>query len=675
LLTRAVFYADQLEDAEKARKYRLKLAALFRKNSDFEREVRSLRDILARTPEDLQVLGLLEACEFARDDKAAGAAVARRLAGLQIAVGKRDAGRKTLLNAAERAPGSIELIQALFDLHRELSQPNQAISWGKKLINLDTDAGKLAEASDVYDQLVEIDPENIDLKLDQIRFLENSGRTADLTEKRLALANQYQKFEKLDRAEALLQDAVAADPRSVPARERLAALYYHIGANEKAENQFITLAGHFHMEGNTDQALSILHNVKASNPVNTEAIRQIVQVHKTAGNTAEAVKELHGLADLLQKQGLESESLEVEREAIELAPRDISSRHRHVNSLVRVNKAGQAAEELEKIARMQIERQQPDQAMVTLNEALDQDANRLSVRKVRAELLMQMGKTDDAMEELKTIAEIATSHAQGQSPESASQIGEGLCTLELVKEYDFENFVVGASNDFACATALAIARSPARAYNPLFLYADVGLGKTHLCNAIANYLLERNPRTRIIYTNSEDFTGELIHAIQNNEVQQFRSRYRNLDLLIVDDVQFLAGKERTQEEFFHIFNSLFQAKRQIVITSDRPPSEIAHLESRLRSRFGAGVIVDIASPDFETRLAILQREIAQSEITIAPSIAAMIAEHIDTNVRDLKGALNQITAMRNLRNQKVTEESVSQMLNTLYPATAARQEG
>jgi chromosomal replication initiator protein len=182
-------------------------------------------------------------------------------------------------------------------------------------------------------------------------------------------------------------------------------------------------------------------------------------------------------------------------------------------------------------------------------------------------------------------------------------------------------------------------------------------------------MLRQDPRVRVIYTSSEDFTGELVNAIQTNNINAFRARYKSIDLLIVDDVQFLAGKERAQEEFFHIFNALFQAQRQIVVTSDRPPKDIAHLEARLRSRFGAGVIVDISAPDVETRIAILNREIETNGLGIGSQIAEIIAARVDTNVRELKGALNQVVAMRALSGADVTPKTVAKMLENLYGRT------
>jgi chromosomal replication initiator protein len=282
----------------------------------------------------------------------------------------------------------------------------------------------------------------------------------------------------------------------------------------------------------------------------------------------------------------------------------------------------------------------------------------------RAEVYAKKGDQEKALEEYRAVS---TSLSQGAAAKADAPSAPPVQpTLQLVREYDFDRFVIGGNNNFAYATALAVARAPAQAYNPLFIYSDVGLGKTHLVNAIANHMLKQNPGARIIYTNSEDFTAEVVEAIQTNTIIQFRTKYKTVDLLIVDDVQFLAGKERAQEEFFHIFNALFQAKRQIVITSDRPPKDIARLENRLLSRFGAGVIVDIAAPDVETRTAILHREIANSQLEIEPGIAVLIAERVCSNVRELKGALNQIVAMRTLRGMEPNEENVRQVLDSLY---------
>lgn len=264
------------------------------------------------------------------------------------------------------------------------------------------------------------------------------------------------------------------------------------------------------------------------------------------------------------------------------------------------------------------------------------------------------------------LSQISISDADKSAIDANMRIMSATPRLKVMKEYTFDTFVVGDDNHFAYATAMSVAKAPAKNYNPLFLFADVGLGKTHLLHAIANFIAENMPEMEIIYTNAEEFTTELVAAIQNNVVNEFRHKYSTADILLLDDVHFLAGKQRAQEEFFHIFNTLFQAKKQIVVTSDRPPKDISHLEKRLKSRFGAGIIVDIQPPEFETRLAILRKELVNSDIDIPDNIITLIAERIEWNVRELKGALNQVMALKQIRQEDITEDKIRSLLDNLF---------
>lgn len=246
----------------------------------------------------------------------------------------------------------------------------------------------------------------------------------------------------------------------------------------------------------------------------------------------------------------------------------------------------------------------------------------------------------------------------------------------LNSKYTFDTFVVGGNNRFAHSASLAVAESPGEVYNPLFLYGGVGLGKTHLMHSVAHFILDKKPDTKVLYVTSEAFTNELIDSIRNGNnttMTKFREKYRNIDVLLIDDVQFIIGKESTQEEFFHTFNDLHGAKKQIIISSDKPPKDMETLEARLRSRFEWGLIADISSPDYETRMAILRKKEELDGYNIDDEVIKYIATNIKSNIRELEGALNKLIALANLEHREINLDLAEYALKDIISPDAKRE--
>ncbi len=286
----------------------------------------------------------------------------------------------------------------------------------------------------------------------------------------------------------------------------------------------------------------------------------------------------------------------------------------------------------------------------------------------RINIAVTIDETLDVPTQEITELEIETPRAGTGRQESGAKPQE---STQLNPRYIFETFVIGASNRFAHAAAVAVAEAPAKAYNPLFIYGESGLGKTHLLHAIGAYAKELYSGLRVRYVSSEEFTNDFINSIRDDKSSVFQRRYRDLDILLVDDIQFLENKERTQEEFFHTFNTLYNANKQIVISSDRPPKQLTTLEDRLRSRFEWGLITDIQPPELETRIAILRKKAVQDKLSAPDDVLEFIASKISTNIRELEGALIRVTAFASLNRQPVDMGLAEIVLKDLIPDESA----
>jgi chromosomal replication initiator protein len=264
------------------------------------------------------------------------------------------------------------------------------------------------------------------------------------------------------------------------------------------------------------------------------------------------------------------------------------------------------------------------------------------------------------------VDERAAEPAAADAPPPLAARPGGGSTEGLNPRYTFDTFVVGSSNQFAQAACQAVAELPSKAYNPLFIYGGVGLGKTHLLHAVGHQSAKLFPGMAVVYITSERFTNELINAIRYDRTAEFRSRYRNIDLLLIDDVQFISGKERTQEEFFHTFNTLYESRKQIIVSSDSPPKDIPEIEERLRSRFEWGLIADIQPPDFETRVAILKKKAALERVRLADDVAYLIASRVKSNIRELEGSLTRMIAFCALTGREMSVDLAQEVLGELW---------
>lgn len=274
-------------------------------------------------------------------------------------------------------------------------------------------------------------------------------------------------------------------------------------------------------------------------------------------------------------------------------------------------------------------------------------------------------KATNKLYEIKILSEDEEEYREIKESLEKENLTESTTLSTLNPKYTFDTFVVGNSNKLAHAACLAVAQAPAKAYNPLFIYGGVGLGKTHLMHAIGHFINKHQSGYKIMYVTSETFTNELVNSIKDDKNEEFRNKYRNIDVLLIDDIQFIAKKERTQEEFFHTFNTLYEANKQIVISSDRPPKEIPTLEERLRSRFEWGLIADIQPPDYETRIAILKKKAQTENLNIPDEVLAYVAEKIQSNIRELEGALIRIVAFSNLTKSNIDLELTKHALKEI----------
>lgn len=666
------------------------LALRFQKQGNVEAERKVLLELLEQRSRDFDAHERLIELEFQKGKTTADLpAIVNRYLDSIIAERQLERCNEKLTEWKKKEKGSTVFQEALVRLHELANETEGEVAQLKTLITLLEDQNKLDEAVPRYQKLLELAPSETDLYHRLAEIYQDLGEQQESIEVLLRLASYYTRNHRPSEAEDVFEEIFQKDPENERAYMGLAEFYRELGGHEKEALQNLREAallksrrGDF--KGAEKILLSGFEISEHSTLIQREVVNLFLDVENR--NLERAVQELIKLAEFHQGKGERDAFYAARREAIQHNPENEELRRFLIEAYRNDQRDSLAIQELVDYSRFLKEKKEFEKAEAYCLEALEIDDQSLSARTQQAELLKDQGKTEEALAAWQALAPML--YSLGSKPQAKKQphrpaivmsnhrvngVGPASSSpeparpgLTLIEEYDFDRLIVGENNRFAVATAKAIAKAPGETpHNPLFLYSEVGMGKTHLLHAIANQLMQREVPPAIVYTNSEQFSAELIDAIQENSLQEFRERYRSSELILIDDIHFLAGKESSQEEFFHLFNYLFQAKKQIVMTSDRPPKEISHLEKRLKSRFGSGVIVEIKIPNYETRLAILHRQAKEfPHLTIPEGFLNQIAEKVNTNIRELKAALRQLIALHEMGGEPFNDSTLESLLSS-----------
>lgn len=648
---------DALGRAEEALEARHRFLEVLREAGEERREAAILEEVVAASPDDHDLRErLLEVLARQPDSERLDERIEEYLAARKLGADKRI---RFLRALASKVPDRVEVRRVLA---RELHKAGRTTEMHEEIESLVTRAeeqGDEDRAVALLQELTRLAPESLEARQRLADLLEKMQRPAEAVEQHLAIAWQLQKERKLREADGLFERMYRLAPGNEEVHTSHAELLRDMGNDEQAAIRLCELARLLSSQGEFDRALAVLQKLLAFDADNAEARRQVILIKGRRGQVAEAIGDLRALVSQLDGEGDHQGALLAARDAAGLAEDSLEVRELLVEQLQRAGREVELLRERINLARLYADAGRHDDALALLDAILEEDADNIQARSARAAIFDAIGDSDRALSDYRIVQE-SVQRISGQTPiplvralsagtpAPAVNNDRDSGELELLPEYDFDSFVVGGRNSFAFATARAVADKPGSERNPLFLYADVGLGKTHLLHAIANHIRATRPDIRIHYSIAVYFTNELEEAISNDTVGRFRDRHKSADLLLLDDVQFLAGNERSQEEFFHLFNIVYQRKGQIVLTSDRPPKAITELDKRLRSRFGQGVIVEIQPPDADTRLEILRRERERAGLALPDDVLAVIAESVDSNVRDLKGAFNQLVTLKEI---------------------------
>lgn len=724
VLKRILAMYDQMGNTRDARELRGRLAVLHCEREEYGQALDICRAVLRTDPNDLPALEMCVRVYDATGERDSLRREALRLLDLHQATGSlEDVGRVMALLDAN-FPDDPEVLSLRIRALCAQGSGAEALPLVERVLETNQKAGRDTLSLDLLRRVVASSPDLLDAGLLR-RWVELCCRTETIeenwveTEQMLGMLRQWlEPADLVDHLRLLIETA----PGFAPPRTQTISLLEAAGERPKAAAALRDWARFCISQGDTAQAARHYQRAVDMQGDNLELLSEVLDFRSAEGIAAGSGDLALRLADLLETAGLVALAVSMLETGLRLEPRreDLRERALALDEIIaspdflrrryeeistarsgagdfasaravlveavqrfpmevnlrltladlygQMELAEERTAELANIAEIQAEMGDPAAAEETIAQVLAEAPDNLNAQAIQAEIHAKMGLEKRALTEFRSLSKRVAvapprpaAPAEGDGREEAAP-QESFEMLPLNTSYSFDHFVVGTRNNFAHATARAIAANPGGDYNPLFLHGDVGLGKTHLLQAIALELKNSHPELHILYTSTEEFTNALIEAIQANTIRRFRALFKSPDVLLIDDVHGLAEKERAQEEFFQIFNALYQANRQIVMTSDRPPKEIAHLERRLRSRFAAGIIVDIQSPDLETRMAILRCETAEQGVAVPDELLLRIAQRISSNVRELKSTLRQLVARIRIGGEPPTESLVEQIL-------------
>lgn len=647
----------------------------FQMQDNRDGEVQILQDILQEKPHDLQVIERLIQI-FANEGNQEG--LEETLSKyLQIAKEEKQYPRASeFLQAFSQIHDRISSFkESLVEIYEEADKIEESITEIKTLIQLYEEQNKVDETISKYEQLIELCPyeDRYYNRLAEIYF--DLDKPEEGTETLISIARKYAEKNDIAKAEDIFEQIFEKDPENLKAYLGLAEVYESLDGYQFEATQNLREAALLQVRmGNFEDAEKLLNRALKIIPDNPPIQREIVNLYLDVENNNEqkALEELKKLIQIYHRTGQDEKAFSAWNELITMHPEDEKVRRDLVKEYLDKGRDRDAIETLISLGHVYRSQKKYDKALKICKECEKIDSSDVASKSFKAQLYQDQNKPDKALEVWHEIAPTIQNYSnitQSKNPRTAIYSDENgryaSSGLKVMREYNFDQFIVGESNRFATATAKAVAKAPGQTpHNPLFLHSDVGMGKTHILHAITNTLFEKKEKLNVVYTNAEEFTSELIDAIQENRLNDFRQQYKSCDAILLDDIHFLAGKQAAQEEFFHLFNALYQAKKQIVITSDRPPREISHLEKRLKSRFGSGVIIEIGPPQFETREAILRSETKKyPKLTFPDEIIREIAETVTSNIRELKAALQQLVNRHELGEEPLNSETLSSVLS------------